>query len=119
MTILRRAGFDDRTTSLASGALINYAAGFALFESKSPGGAGSPEAQGPGRGGHGATSERCRPSATRRCSRSRPSRSARTSSSTIGLQRLLDGLEQDLASRRPTDETSSTDGGDTNTMLIR
>jgi TetR/AcrR family tetracycline transcriptional repressor len=39
MGILRGAGFDDRTTSLASGALINYASGFALFESRSPGGA--------------------------------------------------------------------------------
>jgi TetR/AcrR family tetracycline transcriptional repressor len=36
MGILRGAGFDDRTTSLASGALINYASGFALFESRSP-----------------------------------------------------------------------------------
>jgi hypothetical protein len=33
------AGFDDRTTSLASGALINYASGFAMFESRSSGGA--------------------------------------------------------------------------------
>jgi len=39
MGILRGAGFDDRTTSLASGALINYASGFALFESRLPGGA--------------------------------------------------------------------------------
>ncbi len=45
MAILRDAGFDDRTTSLASGALINYAAGFAMFESKNPGGAESPEAK--------------------------------------------------------------------------
>ena len=37
MGILRGAGFDDRTTSLASGALINYASGFALFESRAPG----------------------------------------------------------------------------------
>ena len=45
MGILIRAGFDDRTTSLASGALINYASGFALFESRSPDGSGeSPEA---------------------------------------------------------------------------
>ncbi len=45
MAILRDAGFDDRATSMASGALINYAAGFALFESKNPGGADSPEAR--------------------------------------------------------------------------
>ena len=46
MGILRDAGFDDRTTSLASGALINYASGFALFESRSPGGASdAPEAK--------------------------------------------------------------------------
>lgn len=44
MGILRDAGFDVRATSLASGALINYASGFALFESRSPGGAAdSPE----------------------------------------------------------------------------
>lgn len=46
MGILRGAGFDDRTTSLASGSLINYASGFALFESRSPGTHGdSPEAR--------------------------------------------------------------------------
>jgi hypothetical protein len=44
--ILRDAGFDDRSASLASGALINYASGFALFESRSPGGAeDAPEAR--------------------------------------------------------------------------
>jgi TetR/AcrR family tetracycline transcriptional repressor len=46
MGILRGAGFDDRTTSLASGALINYASGFAMFESRSPGRASdAPEAK--------------------------------------------------------------------------
>jgi AcrR family transcriptional regulator len=45
MSVLRSNGFDARTTSLASGALINYASGFALFESKSPGGTDSPEAK--------------------------------------------------------------------------
>lgn len=45
MAVMFAAGFDARTTSLASGALINYASGFALFESKAPGGADSPEAQ--------------------------------------------------------------------------
>jgi AcrR family transcriptional regulator len=40
MGILLDAGFDHRRTSLASGALINYASGFAIFESRSPGGAG-------------------------------------------------------------------------------
>lgn len=35
---LRAAGFPDRSASLASGALINYASGFALFECRSPGG---------------------------------------------------------------------------------
>jgi AcrR family transcriptional regulator len=33
--ILLDAGFDPRTTALASGALINYASGFALLESRS------------------------------------------------------------------------------------
>jgi TetR/AcrR family tetracycline transcriptional repressor len=47
MAILHDAGFDARTTSLASGALINYASGFALFEAKAPGSAepGSAEAK--------------------------------------------------------------------------
>lgn len=45
MAVLVQAGFDIRTTSLASGALINYASGFALFEAKAPGGAESPEAK--------------------------------------------------------------------------
>lgn len=40
MGILLAAGFDHRATSLASGALINYASGFAMFESRSPGGSG-------------------------------------------------------------------------------
>jgi AcrR family transcriptional regulator len=40
MAILRGAGFDARGASLASGALINFASGFALFEARSPGGAG-------------------------------------------------------------------------------
>ena len=45
MGILREAGFDDRTTSLASGTLIDYASGYALFESRSAGGASdTPEA---------------------------------------------------------------------------
>jgi AcrR family transcriptional regulator len=44
MGILFDAGFDARATSLASGALINYATGFALFESRAPGGSSdSPE----------------------------------------------------------------------------
>lgn len=38
MGILVDAGFDHRTTALASGALINYATGFAVFESRTPGG---------------------------------------------------------------------------------
>jgi TetR/AcrR family tetracycline transcriptional repressor len=46
MAILHDAGFDARTISMASGALINYASGFALFESKTPGGDfSSPEAK--------------------------------------------------------------------------
>jgi AcrR family transcriptional regulator len=40
MGILIDAGFDHRTTSLASGSVMNYAAGFAVFESRSPGGWG-------------------------------------------------------------------------------
>lgn len=81
MAILRRAGFDDRTTSLASGSLINYAAGFALFESKSPGGADSPEAKARADAVM-AYFRALPPSDTRRCSRSPPSRSPKTSSST-------------------------------------
>jgi TetR/AcrR family tetracycline transcriptional repressor len=46
MAVLHEAGFDARTISMASGALINYASGFALFESKTPGGDfSSPEAK--------------------------------------------------------------------------
>ncbi len=46
MAVLHDAGFDARTISMASGALINYASGFALFEAKSPGGdSTSPEAK--------------------------------------------------------------------------
>ena len=40
MAILRGAGFDARGASLASGALISFASGFALFEARSPGGSG-------------------------------------------------------------------------------
>ena len=40
MGILRGAGFDARGASLASGALINFASGFAIFEARSPGGSG-------------------------------------------------------------------------------
>jgi AcrR family transcriptional regulator len=44
--LLRAAGFPDRSASLASGALINYASGFALFECRSPGGSSdSPESR--------------------------------------------------------------------------
>jgi AcrR family transcriptional regulator len=38
MGILFSAGFHARATSMASGALINYASGFAMFESRAPGG---------------------------------------------------------------------------------
>jgi AcrR family transcriptional regulator len=40
MAILRGAGFDARSASLASGALINFASGFALFEARTPGAVG-------------------------------------------------------------------------------
>jgi AcrR family transcriptional regulator len=43
MGILFGAGFDARSTSMASGALINYASGFAMFESRAPGGSGDSE----------------------------------------------------------------------------
>lgn len=43
MGILRDGGFDTRTTSMASGALINYASGFALFESRASGSGTDPE----------------------------------------------------------------------------
>ena len=118
MTILHRAGFDDHTTSLASGAIINYAAGFAIFESKNPGGAGSPEAQ-------------AQAEAIMAYFRALPpdryptllaiaaEQISEDEQFDYGLQRLLDGLEQDLASGTRRTGTSSTDGGDTNTILIR
>ena len=46
MGILHGAGFDARGASMASGALINFASGFAIFEARSPGGSGdSPESR--------------------------------------------------------------------------
>jgi len=88
--LLRQAGFDDRTTSLASGSLIDYASGSALFETRSPGD--------PSR-----TPEAARASARSLPDERRPNLLAVAAVPIgegerfeYGLQRLLDGFEADL-----------------------
>lgn len=109
MGILRAAGFDDRTTSLASGGLINYASGFALFEARGAGGdPDSPEAK-------------ARAEAVMAYFRALPSERypnllavagvdiTEDEQFEYGLQRILDGFETDLRRIR---ETPAADGRD-------
>jgi AcrR family transcriptional regulator len=97
MGILRAAGFDDRTTSMAAGGLINYASGFALFEAR--GDAGDPESP----------EAKARAEAVMAYFRALPPdrypNLLAVAAVTVtddeqfeyGLQRLLDGFEADLA----------------------
>jgi AcrR family transcriptional regulator len=122
--ILRDAGFDDRSASLASGALINYASGFALFESRSPGGSEeAPEA-------------RAQAEAVMAYFRSLPIERypnllavagidiSGDDQFEYGLQRMLDGLAGDLSTGASHDDAGApppdTEGpGGGNVMLIR
>ena len=118
MGILRGAGFDDRTTSLASGALIDYASGFALFESRSPGGASDTrDAR--------AMAEPVR-TFLRALSPERYPNLLAVAGVAIdeddrfeyGLQRLLDGFETDLG-RSGTDRRDADRPTGPNAMLLR
>jgi AcrR family transcriptional regulator len=118
MGILRDGGFDDRTTSLASGALINYASGFALFESRSPGGASdAPEAM--------AMAEAVM-AYFRALPQERYPNLLAVAGIAIdeddqfeyGLQRLLDGFETDLG-RSGTDRPGADRPTGPNAMLLR
>jgi AcrR family transcriptional regulator len=105
MGILLSAGFDVRATSLASGALINYASGFALFESRSPGGSGdAPETR--------ELVEQVTAYFAALPADRYPHMKAvaqvhitETEQFEYGLQRLLDGLADDLA--RPADPSAT------------
>jgi AcrR family transcriptional regulator len=116
MTVLRSNGFDARTTSLASGALINYASGFALFESKSSGSADPVESK--------AMADAVM-AYFRGLSPERYPNLLAVAALPItedeqfeyGLQRLLDGFESDLRNGMSDDEPPAGDGP--NVMMTR
>jgi Tetracyclin repressor-like, C-terminal domain len=121
MGILRRGGFDTRTTSMASGALINYASGFALFESRSA------DADTESTAGESTAEAEAVMAYFRALPADRYPNLLAVASVSIsadeqfeyGLQRLLDGFEMDLASD---ERRADVDGGrttGTNTLLIR
>jgi TetR/AcrR family transcriptional regulator, tetracycline repressor protein len=118
MGILRDAGFDDRTTSLASGGLINYASGFALFESRSPGGApDSPERQEVTEAVM-AYFQSLPPERYPNLLAVARARISEDDQFEYGLQRLLDGFDADLV--RGTTEGWGDDGeAGPNAMLLR
>ena len=120
MGILLAAGFDHRATSLASGALINYASGFALFESRTPGGsADAPETR--------ELAETINAYFAALPDDRYPHMKAvarvyitEVEQFEYGLQRLLDGLADDLARLAdPAAETPDPDPGTGNVMLRR
>ena len=123
MGILLDAGFDTRATSLASGALINYASGFAIFESRSPGGSGdAPETRELAKA---VASYFAQLPADRYPHMKAAARVQITETEQFeyGLQRLLDGLSNDLAtlSTAPSVATpdADADAGEGNVMLRR
>ena len=121
MAVLHDAGFDARTISMASGALINYASGFALFESKSPGGdSSSPEAK--------AMAEAVMAYFRALPPERYPNLLAVAGENVsdddafeYGLQRLLDGFEADRlrAQRPPKAKRGKGKDGGTNAILVR
>src|SRR5262245_18869138 len=117
MRTLIDAGFDERRASMASGALVNYAAGFAMFESKSPGGYGdSPEAREMAK----AVMEYFAALPKDRyltMSRAAQLRISEEDQFEYGLERLLDGLEQDLPREPLASDDAGSDGG--NVLLTR
>jgi hypothetical protein len=117
MSTLLDAGFDERTASMASGALVNYAAGFAMFESKSPGGDGdSPEAREMAKAvmQYFASLPKDRYPSMSRAAKLRITEEQQFE---YGLERLLDGLEQDLAREARTVDDAGDDEG--NVLLTR
>lgn len=117
------AGFDERSASLASGALVNYAAGFAMFESKSPGGHGdSAEARELAKAvmQYFASLPKERYPSMIRVARLRISEEEQFE---YGLQRLLDGMEQDRdrpaleRAGEPAEDDEDDEGG--NILLTR
>lgn len=119
MGILLAAGFDHRTTSLAAGAVMNYAAGFAVFESRSPGGWGdSPE----GREVVDAVMAYFASLPAERYPTMRAVAAIPISEDDqfeYGLARLLDGLAMDLADPAPRPRTAGDDPGTGNVLLTR
>ena len=121
MAVLHDAGFDARTISMASGALINYASGFALFELKSPGGdSSSPEAK--------AMAEAVMAYFRALPPERYPNLLAVAGENVsdddafeYGLQRLLDGFEADRlrAQRPPKAKRGKGKDGGTNAILVR
>jgi AcrR family transcriptional regulator len=125
MRTLLDAGFDERSASMASGALVNYAAGFAMFESKSPGGTGdSPEAREMAKAvlAYFASLPKDRYPSMARVARLRISEEDQFE---YGLQRLLDGMEQDRdrPAAAPGDPgpgaSDDGEGGEGNILLTR
>ena len=117
MRTLIDAGFDERRASMASGALVNYAAGFAMFESKSPGGYGdSPEAREMAKAviEYFATLPKDRYPTMSRAAKLRITEEEQFE---YGLERLLDGLEQDLARDVPASDDAA--GAEGNVLLTR
>lgn len=117
LSTLLAAGFDERRASMASGALVNYAAGFAMFESKTAGGTGdSAEAREMADAvmEYFATLPKDRYPSMSRAAKLNVSEEEQFE---FGLERLLDGLEQDLAREAPPPRDDGR--GDGNVLMTR